>query len=63
MILKTRAQFEKLMHKNSEDIKTNFENAFKELEKNRDKKLKRLEARCNAAMTSFMDVKLKEAVA
>lgn len=62
VILKTRAQFEKLVHENSEDIEANFENAFKELEKNRDRKLKRLEARCNKAKSSFMDAKMKEAV-
>ena len=63
VILKTRAQFEKLVHENSEDIEVNFEKAFKELERSRDKKLQRLEARCSQAMSSFMDARMKEAVA
>ena len=62
VILKTRAQFEKLVHENSEVIEANFEKAFKELARSRDKKLQRLEARCSQAMSSFMDTRMKEAV-
>lgn len=63
VITKTRAQFEKLVHENSEAVEANFEKAFRELERSRDRKLKRLEARCSNIMTSFFEARMKEAVA
>ena len=62
VIQKARPLFEELVHENSQDIEANFKKAFRELDKSRDKKLKRLEARCSQAMDSFMDARLHEAV-
>ena len=63
VIAKTRTQFEELVHENSEAVEANFEKAFRELERSRDRKLKRLEARCSNIMTSFFEARMKEAVA
>ena len=55
-------RFEKLVNENRRDIETNFENAFRELEKSRDKKLKRLESKCSKALDVFIDGRLQEAL-
>ena len=62
VIAKQRAQFENLVHENSEAVEANFEKAFRELERSRDRKLKRLETKCSNIMTGFFEVKMKEAV-
>jgi hypothetical protein len=63
VIAKTRAQFERLVHENSEAIEANFEKAFRELERSRDKKLKRLEARCSNILSGFLEARMRQAVA
>ena len=55
-------RFEELVNENRRDIEANFENAFRELEKSKDKKLKRLESKCSKALDVFIDGRLQEAV-